>query len=228
MCLLGRLQKVEWTILIIDWLSIIIDYTIIVQILYYRSLRNVLPNFSRAIDYGAVDPKFVDYLNFPNSAFGFSPFQTIERLVNQRMEQSLFSLFHFLIPSTAFLALMTSGCLLMWLFSTMLSGYGKNTQIKILSFCYLLFLFFVQQLFGGNLNTDNVVVRTDDLLSSKEQVLRTNKELCVYFKISSFPFFPTGLKCFLSSKAVSWSLGPKPIFIKTWAFLANSLLVTAY
>ena len=145
--------------------------------------------YLRSIDYGVVDPKFVDYLTYPNSAVAMVPLQLIERLANQQMEKSLSSFFHFLVPSTAFLALLATSCLLKWLLPALIClakksrPSRKKLQLKILKILwlfYFLFSFFIQQFFCGNLNTENVVVRTDDLLYSKEQVLRTNKELCVF------------------------------------------------
>ena len=51
-------------------------------------------------------------------------------------------------------------------------------HVKRLLFFDLLFLFYIRQFFGGNLNTENVMVRTDELLYSKDQILNTKKEFC--------------------------------------------------
>ena len=127
----------------------------------------------------------------PWYAGGFSPYQIIERPDNQKTDQNLWTLFHFLVPSASFLALVAAGCLLYWLSSALLSrikktsplqSFRKKTQLKILAFFYVLFLFFIWQFFSGNLNTDNVVVSTDDLLYSEEQILRTQKEFCFFEK----------------------------------------------
>ena len=137
------------------------------------------------MDYGGVDPKFVNYLNVPFIEFGFSPAQLIKKKVNHRVEQSLSSLYHFLVPSTGLLALIAAGGLLYLLFAALFSlakrplrPSRKRLQLKIVSFFYLIFLFFIQIFFESNLNTSNIVVRTDDLLYSLEQVLQTQREFC--------------------------------------------------
>ena len=134
------------------------------------------------MDYGAVDPKFVDYLNVPFATFIYSPAQLISKLINKRVEQSLLALFNFLMPSPAFLTLLAASCLVYWLSSALFSHLPKpprrRLQLKILAFFYLLFLFFIHEFFSDNLNTSNVIVKTSDLLDSIDQILRTQKELC--------------------------------------------------
>ena len=143
---------------------------------------------------GTVDPDLVGYLRIPFLATTFSPFQLIEKLDNQKVEQNLanynFSnLFDFLAPSFTFLILLIAGPLLYCVSLFLLSGHKRspslkssrtrrNLQLKILSLCLALFFFFNRKLFEGNLNTSNVVAQTDDLLYSKEQVLKTQKEFC--------------------------------------------------
>ena len=144
-----------------------------------------------------IDPKFVDYLNVPYMAATISPFQLIKKVTKQKAVQNLSSLFHFLMPSTGFLTLVLVGCLLYWAFSWLLTRFQKSArslasrrkrQTKIVSFFFLLFLSFMGQFFGGNLNTSNVVVRTDDLLYSKGQILKTKKEFCFLEKSSEMDF----------------------------------------
>ena len=148
------------------------------------------------MDYGAVDPKFVDYLKVPFLVYVISPLQIldrVQRLAIQKVDQSLSSLFHFFMPSTSFLTLVVAGSLLFLVASVLFSCFekpsislpsrlwlptGRKLRLKIISFFYLLFMFFNGQFFEGNLNTENIMVRTDDLLHSIEQVLRTQKEPC--------------------------------------------------
>lgn len=150
------------------------------------------------MDYGAIDPKFVDYLNVPLIATGVSPLQMIKKVTNEKVVESLSSLFHFLVPSTGFLTLVLVGGLLYWAVSSLFSRFKKSAgllpsrrklQRKIVAFFLLLFLFFMGKFFEGNLNTSNVVVRTDDLLYSKEQILKTKKEFCFPEKSSEVNFF---------------------------------------
>ena len=63
-----------------------------------------------------------------------------------------------------------------------------------MSFFFGLFLFYIEQFFSNNLSTENVIVPTEDLLYSKEQLLKTKKEFCFleksgeldYLKMVSF------------------------------------------
>ena len=139
------------------------------------------------MDYGVVDPKFVDYQNVPFMAAVFSPLQLIERLDNQEVVESLRSLFHFLIPSTAFLALLVASCLLYRLSSALFGCLGTSSrplrrkpQLTILAYFNMVFLFFIGLFFEANLNTESVLVRTDDLLYSIKQILGTQREFCLF------------------------------------------------
>ena len=141
------------------------------------------------MDYGVIDSKFVYYSNVPFTAMTVSPAHLIKSVKDQKVVESLSSLFHFLVPSTQFLTLTLVGCLLYWALSSMFSRLKKSARLlpsrrklqrKIVSFFFLLFWFFIQQFFEGNLNTSNVVVQTDELLYSKEQILKTNKEFCFW------------------------------------------------
>ena len=138
--------------------------------------------FFRLMEFGSIDSKYVDFLGAPFLAFGFSPGHLIERLTSQKAERSLSVLYHFLVPSTAYLALMVTGLLLFRLASALFRNWKprqpsrRKVRLRLLSFLYLFFVFFMSHFFGGNLNTQNVVVRTDGLLYSKEQILKTNKE----------------------------------------------------
>ena len=152
--------------------------------------------FPRPMDYRVVNPEYVDYLNLPVMGVGFSPCQLIKRLANQQVDRSLWSLFHFLMPSTGLLTLILAACLL-YLASSALFLHLKRLKslresgrvsIKLVSLFYFLFLFFIRYLFEGNLNTSNVLVRTDELIYSKEQILNTQKEFCFLEKSKEVDF----------------------------------------
>lgn len=171
--------------------------------------------FIRPLGLGSVNPELVGYLGIPFLATAFSPFQLIDKLDNQKVDQNLANynlsnLFDFLAPSLTFLILLAAGPLLYCVSLFLLSGHKKssslrssrirrNLQFKILSLFHLLFLFFNRKLFegrlaigepnkfnqrffcsSGNLNTSNVCVQTDQLLFSKEQLLKTQKEFCFF------------------------------------------------
>ena len=146
--------------------------------------------FIRPIEYGTIDNKFVGYLSVPFISTTVSPFLLIDRLAIESVKKSFSALFHFLMPSTGFLTLLMAAFLLNWIFSALFWRLKKgrppkrNRQIKILLFFKLLFLFFLRLLFSGNLNTENLVVQTDDLLYSKEQIIKTEKEW-VFFRAVS-------------------------------------------
>lgn len=129
----------------------------------------------------------MEYLNAPYSAASISPFQLIKKkATDQQVKPSLSALLHFLAPSgwTGFLALLVVGHLVYW-GSLAMTFYFKNpgttrwrSQLKTVSFCCFVLVCFMQEFFCGNLSTENVVVNTDQLLYSKEQVLNTKKEFC--------------------------------------------------
>lgn len=144
----------------------------------------------RVMEYGGIDEKFVRYMNKPFMASSVSPLQLIRKVTNQKVDgsqSSLSSLFHFLIPSTEYLTFALSGCLIYWIVSRLFFWFKRpadqrppssNLQTKIVSFFFGLFLFYILQFFGNSLNTQNVMVPTDDLLYSREQILKTRKEFC--------------------------------------------------
>lgn len=125
----------------------------------------------------------------------FSPLQLIKRTTDQKVVESLSGLdsikklFDFLVPSVEFLTLALAGYLLYWLVSWLFSRFekwanllpsGRTLQMKIFSFLFVLFSFYTQEIYGNLLSTESVVVRTDDLLYTKEQILKTNKEFCFW------------------------------------------------
>ena len=127
----------------------------------------------------------MDYLSAPFSSAPVSPFQLVERMTSHRVEKSLSKLFNFLIPSATLPMLFAAGYLLYWVFLVLFKHLRKrrpnrssrrSPQVKILLIFFLAFRFFNAQFLGGNLNTSNVIVDTRDLLYSKDQIVRTDKE----------------------------------------------------
>ena len=141
------------------------------------------------MDYLTIDPQFVDYTDVVMS-FSVFPIQTIDKNIDDQNEKSLMNIFEFLIPSLSFVLLFFAGFLFYFASSFVFSYFKKlkkqSLQFKILSFAYLLFLFFMSEFFNGNLNTSNIIVSTDDLLYSTQQVLATRKEFCFLEKSSEF------------------------------------------
>lgn len=136
---------------------------------------------------GSIHPKFADYLSLPILGAAVSPIQLIDKRADKTPEvESLSSLLEFLVPPTWFLRLTLIGCLLCWLISLLFSGSKKfgrlqcrrKLQMKIIASCVVIYLFFIQQFVTGNLNTESVIVETDQLLYSKKQVLETKREFC--------------------------------------------------
>ena len=163
------------------------------------TLSNDIVNFYiRAMEYGSIGATFVEYPNRPFIAVASSPVQliekkAIEKATNQSAVESLWSLFHFLVPSARFLTLALVGCLLYWLFSWLFTRFQKSARrklpMKIASFFFVVFLFFLEELFYSTLSTESVLVKTDDLLSSKEQLLGTKKEFCFWERGTETDFF---------------------------------------
>lgn len=121
----------------------------------------------------------------PFVALPISPAQLIAKTI-EKPDQSLWTLFQFLVPSTGLLTLALVGCLLYWVISSLLGRFQKssprkNLQTQIVAF-FVLFLFHIKEFFVNNLNTSNVIVRTDELLYSREQILKTKKEFCFWEK----------------------------------------------
>ena len=116
------------------------------------------------------------------------------KIKNQKVVQRfLRSFFRFLVlPSPGFLIFTLAGCLVYWTVSALFSRFQPSTrslpssrslQTQI-SLFFVLFHFFIYQLYCNSLSTENLIVRTDDLLYSREQILKTEKEFC-FFEISS-------------------------------------------
>lgn len=58
----------------------------------------------------------------------------------------------------------------------------------MLAFVFLLFVFFTGQFFANSLKTEQVVVKTDDLIYSRYQIVNTKKEFCYFEKGMEFDF----------------------------------------
>ena len=151
----------------------------------------------RPLDFGSIHPDLVNYQKVPFLAESVSPLQLIKKVTDQKVVESLWTLFHFLVPSVSFLTLVLVGCLLYWLVLLLFSRFKistgqqpsrKNLQTKITAFFFLCFFFFMGQLFEACLNTSSIVVRTDQLLYSKKQILETRKEFCFWEKGSEMDF----------------------------------------
>ena len=105
----------------------------------------------------------------------------------KRATKSFASLAELLVPSLEFLAATMAGILVylicLGLFSLCLAklpGGSRESHlpIKILAFFFMLFWFFIDQLYNGNLSTESITVDVSDLLYSEEQLRRTDKEPC--------------------------------------------------
>ena len=158
--------------------------------------------YIRPLDYGSIGSQFVGYLNVPFMARSVSPLQLIS---NNKMVESLSTikaiqqLLDFLMPSTSFLMLTLAVCLVYWVVTTLFTHFKKSLErsapyesllpARIVPFFFTCFIFFIHQFFEASLNTDNVVVSTENLLYSKEQVLKTNKEFCFWETGSEEEFF---------------------------------------
>lgn len=122
-------------------------------------------------------------------AGSFLPYQLIDKEANQ-VAPSLSSLFHYLVPSAEFLTMALVGCLICWIVSWLFSRFKRQTRSlptrrtkrnlpkKIVAFGFLMFLFYLKQFFEMSLNTSILLVDIENLLYSREQILRTDKEFC--------------------------------------------------
>ena len=67
---------------------------------------------------------------------------------------------------------------LLTIFLLYFKNFNRNRLVSVLVFSFVLFFFFIEQFFSGNLNALNVIVDVSDLPYSKEKVLNTDKEPC--------------------------------------------------
>ena len=153
--------------------------------------------FIRPIELGMIGLNFVNFIEVPLAAERISPVQMVEREVDQAtIDLSLSSSFRFWVPSTDLLLLMVIGCLIHFVISFLFqcsikrtqAPPGSNLKLKILSFFYLLFIFFTEEFFGNSLSSEQVIVRTDGLLYSRDNILNTNKEFCFFENSVEFEF----------------------------------------
>ena len=151
----------------------------------------------RPMDYINVDHQFVDY----TGVFSSLSYYSLQLLINKKLNDqndnnNLKNLINLLIPSFQLLSLFLAFTLLYLAVLCVFSSFkisrtlktfslsckktlkSENFNFKILSLSYCLLLFLIGQFFSCNLNVKNVIVLTDDLLYSKQQVLETNKEVC--------------------------------------------------
>ena len=154
-------------------------------------------SYYRPFDNGVIHPRFADIPNVPNVAEAISPSHLVkqfrqvadQQVIDQNLVESLLSLFHFLIPSASFLTFALVGCLVYWTVSWLFSKIQKsslpsrrNLQMKIVSFFFMLFIFYIEQFTSNSLSTENLIVRTDSLLYSRQQILETKREFCFWEK----------------------------------------------
>lgn len=150
--------------------------------------------YARPMEYGGLDTHFVDQLSVPVATSSLSPFQLIKKTTNQKVVKNLSSFLDFLMPSIEFLTLTLVGCLLYyavsWLFSRKSAGLRPSIRsLQIISFSFTLFMFCIEQLFSASLNTEHVVIRTDNMLYSKEQLVETKREFCFWERGAEEEFF---------------------------------------
>ena len=125
----------------------------------------------------------------------YNPIQIIDKKSKDQIAFNLIDLFNFLIPSFDFLLLLASGLLFyfasLWLFAYFAkpAKFKQSQQFLILSFFYLLFLFFMIEFFNDNLSTENVILDTSYLLDSKEKILETKREFCFFEKSTELNYF---------------------------------------
>ena len=139
--------------------------------------------YFRATDY-LIDHRFVDFTSAMASLL-ILPTQLIEQKITKSKYTGLTGLVSFfseLIPSFSFLILIMVGLFahfgLLAVFLLYFKKFNRNRLVSVLVFSFVLFFFFIEQFFSGNLNAMNVIVDVSDLLYSKEKVLNTDKEPC--------------------------------------------------
>lgn len=145
------------------------------------------------MEFETIQPEFVNYIGVPVMDERISPVQTVEREADQAIiDLSLSSSFHFWMPSTDLLLLMVAGHLLYLVSSFLIRKSIKRSlssgNLKILSFFYLIFTFFMNEFLADSISTDHLIVRTDNILYSREQILSTNKEFCSFENGVEFDF----------------------------------------
>lgn len=115
----------------------------------------------------------------------------IQNKFRAKKDTDLTNLIEFLIPSFSFLALILTTFILYLILLFLISNLKKfktlcflsqQSFIKIFSISLIVFSFFVFNFFSANLNTTNVVVNTNELLSSNEAIIEADVEICFFDK----------------------------------------------
>ena len=110
-----------------------------------------------------LDQNLVDFTS-PIISMDLHAFQLIDKKLEVKINDNLINLLEFLVPSFNFVLLIFSGLMLYLASLALILSVKKrknDLQTKILSFfCILVFFFFIEQFFNGNLNTANIVVNT--------------------------------------------------------------------
>lgn len=132
------------------------------------------------------------------------------------------SLVDLVIPPLQILAAVLAG-LLMHLTCVHLFSLGikkllkkqKGLPTKILAFFFLLFWFFFDQFYNGNLSTENITVDVSELLYSEEQLIRTEMEPCFFDRDGELEMFKGAHKSTLAHKIFLKMNAGDPCFLDT-------------
>lgn len=168
-----RYVLLRWWINSID--SVLLTYNYLCSV-FHPSLSPL-----RAMQFGMITNELVDYIESPKNVIDVLSFQFIQprRPVDPDKDQSLMNLLHFLLPSTELALIVLAGLLLcsaIWLAIKHLRRW--HMQVSILILLYLWFTWMIDVLYNSSLNTASLSVDISDILYSKQQILRTQKESC--------------------------------------------------
>ena len=132
-----------------------------------------------------IDYNLKDKFYFTNCAFSFDHFATqlIDRKINDD-ENSLLYLLNFLIPSIKFSSLLIGSFIFYFGFLFLATKFKLISKftVKLLSLLFVIYLFFIENLYHSNLNTSNVIVNTSNLINDINDVIKTKRELCKYIR----------------------------------------------
>ena len=161
--------------------------------------------FIRPTDLFSIDQSLVAYSDVLLS-IAYHPFQLINK--KNQSKKSLAKLISFLIPSFSFLLIFVLSLIFyladLFLFSLASSRLTslkrlrtfkitqqklKGSRLKILTFSFMVFVFFIKNFFGNNLNTTIVILDFSDLLYSIEKLLETDKEFCFLERSIEYEYF---------------------------------------
>lgn len=117
--------------------------------------------------------KYVDYLTVIESSHYVSSQMIEKKLKND----DPFSIFSLLLPSYEFAGLLITGIILNFSLLSIFSRlyrklkHSKLSQIqRMLSFCFMIFVWLLTQLLSTNMNTINIIVDIEDILYSKDKM----------------------------------------------------------